>query len=116
MTKEQYQKREQQLKRNFRLFVIFLIAGACLISWKVYQVPKTYTVTLSREQWGEVLQGIDSTNKLLLESDLPTRKSVYASSKLSFLTQTIQMQVGQEIAEEQKAAADTSKRVTKKPK
>lgn len=115
MTKEQYQKREQQLKRNFRAFVIFLIAGAFLISWKVYQVPKTYSVTLSKEQWQDVLQSVDSTNKLLLESDLPTRKSVYASSKLSFLTQTIQMQVGQQISDEQRKAADTLKPKTKKP-
>lgn len=109
MTKEQYQKREVRLKNQYRAFIGLFLALFILVAWKRHQVPKTYTVTLSREQWGEVLQGIDSTNKLLLESDLPTRKSVYASSKLSFLTQTIQMQVGQEIAEEQKKATDTTK-------
>ena len=113
MTKEEYQNRQTPL---LLIAIIGIMAVGMFAAFKQKQVPKTYSVTLSKEQWQDVLQSVDSTNKLLLESDLPTRKSVYASSKLSFLTQTIQMQVGQQIAEEQKAAADTTKRVTKKPK
>lgn len=75
--------------------------------------PKAYTVTLSLDQWQNILTQVDSTRKILLDSDVPTRKTVYATSALSLITQTISMQVSQQLAAEQKAA-DTTKPKTQK--
>jgi|SRR5215469_5714838 len=93
---------KQKLSNVFLAFLI--IGGVSAFAYRQSQpAPKTYTVTLPLEKWQGILTAVDSTNKLILDSDIPTKKSVYATSALSFLLQSIQFQVGQQLQAEQKA-------------
>jgi hypothetical protein len=92
---------------------ISLIASLLVIGCTCFAqrpaTPKTYTVTLPVEQWQAALQSLDSANKVMIGSDAPARNVSYVASKLSFLIQTIQTQVGQQMQAEQKAEADSTK-------
>lgn len=74
--------------------------------------PKEYTVTLTKDQWVSALGVIDSTQKLLIKSDLPVKEVVGVNNGLAQLTQTISMQVGAQLQAEQKA--DSTKPKTQK--
>lgn len=100
------------MKQVITLASLFILIG--IVGFKNEQGPKSYSVTLSIEEWQGILNQLDSTRKIILDSDIPTRKTVYATSSLSFLTQSIQMQVSQQLAVEQKS--DSAKPATKKPK
>lgn len=104
------------LRTRFSKLIFCLLVIGCAsvvtLGFRKVALPKFYTVTLSLDQWQHILTSVDSTNKIILDSDIPTRKTVYATSALSFLTQTIQMQVGQQLQNEQKV--DTTKPKTPK--
>lgn len=106
---------EQKLRNRFHAFLAVLISGGLIFitSWKSFQVPKTYTVTLSIEQWEGALQSLDSANKVLVGSDAPARNVSYVTSKISSLMQAIQMQVGQQMQAEQKTDS-TKPKIPKK--
>lgn len=85
--------------------VIIFISALFVTSFFAFrpkEVPRTYTVTLSIEQWEGALQSLDSANKVLVGSDAPARNVSYVTSKISSLMQAIQMQVGQQMQAEQK--------------
>jgi hypothetical protein len=88
------------------LFMILSIP--CLIfifSFQKPTPPKTYTVSLSKDEWVNVLQVIDSSQKMLIKSDLPAREVAGITSRMAQVNQTIQFQVSAQLQEEQKAAA-----------
>lgn len=98
------------------LFILLISVSLSTRAQVKNPAPKTYTVILSIDQWEGALQSLDSANKVMIGSDAPARNVSYVTSKLSFLVQTIQYQVSQQLQAEQKVAADTTKPATKKPK
>lgn len=90
---------------------LLIVAG---LSAFIYgqEVPKSYAVTLTKDQWVSALGVIDSTQKLLIKSDLPVKEVVGVNNGLAQLTQTISTQVGAQLQAEQKA--DSTKPKTPK--
>jgi len=92
------------MKQKVNIFLI--VMGAFVATIFSFQTkpspPKTYTVTLSIDDWRNVLQVIDTTSKLLNESDLPVRKVIFASQGLASINQAIQFQVSKQLQEEAK--------------
>jgi len=85
-----------------KAFFIIALASLITFGFKKVQAPKTYTVSLSVEQWNQVIQIVDSSAILLNESDLPARKVIWASQGLASINQAIKFQVSAQITAEQK--------------
>lgn len=82
-----------------------------LFAWRgrIYNPPaKTYTVTLSLDEWRSVLQVIDTSSKLLNKSDLPAKEVVFANSGLAQINQAIQFQVSAQLTAEAKKDSTTN--------
>jgi len=94
------------MKQFFPQFNLFLLGALAMILLVAFAQsnppPKTYTVTLSLDEWRYVLQAIDTSSKLLNESDLPVRKVIFANNSLAQVNQTIQVQVSAQIQAEAK--------------
>lgn len=85
------------------LIALFVCVVGAIYSWQTKPTPpKTYTVSLSIEDWRSVLQVIDTTSKLLNESDLPVRKVIFANQGLASVNQAIQFQVSRQLQDEAK--------------
>lgn len=103
------------MKQLSKLFLIGCLTTIVFsfgnISWFP---PKTYTVTLSLDEWRSVLQVIDTSSKLLNKSDLPAKEVVFANSGLAQINQAIQFQVSAQLqAEAKKDSTNAVKPKTK---
>jgi hypothetical protein len=80
--------------------------------------PKTYTVSLSIDDWRNVLQSQDSSRRILIRTKLPTDETNYCIQTSFSLSQQISTQVGEQIQQEQKEAAkkDSVDKAAHKPK
>ena len=94
--------------KSFSVFFAVVLFASSAKAQKV-QTPKTYTVSLTKEQWLSVLGNMDSCNRIVQESDIPVRKANFILQSYSTLYQTVSLQVGAQIQAEEKAAADTTK-------
>lgn len=108
------------MKQNKLAINILIPIGIAFIIGMVFAIgssfqtkpapPKTYTVSLSLEDWRGVLQVIDTSSKLLNESDLPVRKVIFANQGLASINQAIQFQVSQQLnAEAKKDSTNNAK-------
>lgn len=98
------------MKQGLMLTALFIFIG--IVGWQKEQAPKTYTVTLPLQTWQNIINHLDSTSKIMIESDLPARKVAWANSGIANIMQTIQFQVSKEMQEEQKS--DSTKPKNKK--
>lgn len=75
------------MKRRL-LLVITVLAGISCITWalnaqqKIPQPPKTYTVTLTPEQWEGVLTGLESIKNAVKVSSMTAKESTFISDSL----------------------------------
>lgn len=105
------QRFEKEIKWSERLSI--MLAIICIVgmvsSWRSYVAPpKTYTVTLSLDEWRGVLQAIDTSSKLLNKLDLPGREVIYANQSLAQVNQAIQFQVSKQLEAEAKKDSSTN--------
>jgi|HubBroStandDraft_3_1064219.scaffolds.fasta_scaffold22737_6 hypothetical protein len=99
------------MKQGLFLAAFFILIG--IVAWKKEQAPKTYTVTLSLNQWAAHLKYIANARIVMMQSTMPANVVTSWSDSLSLLSEEINRQVSQQM---QKEAADTSKPVTNKHK
>lgn len=75
------------MKRRL-LLVITVLAGISCITWalrgqqKIPQTQKTYTVTLTPEQWESVLGGLESIKNIVKVSSITAKESTFISDSL----------------------------------
>lgn len=90
------------------IFIIFL-AALITFGFKQISAPsKTYTVSLTIDEWRGVLQAIDTSSKLLNKSDLPVREVIFANQSLANINQTIRFQLSAQLQAEAKKDSTNS--------
>lgn len=102
------QRFEKEIKAGSYIVIAFMVITifGVVSSWKfIPSPPKTYTVSLSIDDWRNVLQSQDSSRRILIRTKLPTDEINYCIQTSFALSQQISTQVGEQLAEEQKAAA-----------
>lgn len=71
--------------------VITIVSGltwALKAQQKPPQPPKTYSVTLTREQWSLVLNGLETIKNSVKVSNMPAKESTFISDSLITIYQT----------------------------
>src|SRR5262249_11825319 len=89
--------------KTFLIFVITVVATVAFTFRISQQPPKSYTVTLTLDQWKGVLGAIDSAQKVMVDSDIPVRKVVGINQALAQVSQTFSMQLSAELQKEAEA-------------
>ena len=114
MTNEDLKQKEHKARVSYSRFIYGLVfIPLIVLAFKkaiAPEPPKTYTVTLSLDEWRGVLQAIDTSSKLLNKSDLPVREVIFANQSLAQVNQAIQFQVSAQLqAEAKKDSTNASK-------
>lgn len=96
------------------LFVVLTSFGVYMN--KHYSPSKSYTVTLSLDQWQNIYSGLDSSRRLIIKSDLPTKETLWPLQQLINATTCIQQQLqGQLLTEQEEQRKKDSTEAAKKP-
>lgn len=107
---------------NLRLHVIIgIIVIASVSTWalkaqtKPKEAPKRYHVTLTREQWVSVLNGLEAIKNAVKTSSMTAAQSTFICDSIISLYQTeFDRQVSTQLAAEQKAKPEVKKDSTSK--
>lgn len=102
------------MKTLFRspwMFLFYLTFFGCvLMAWQSrQQAPKTYTVSLTQEQWGAKLKVLSDAKEVMRKSSYPGTIISSVTDSLDVMVKEINEQVGLEIQREAiKAKIDTT--------
>lgn len=109
------ERSEKQIKIGSYFIAAYVIIGIPLVvsSWTFIprnQPTKTYSVTLTTDQWQSRLQTINASKEIMRKSTLPGNVISQYSDSLDVISRDIQEQVGAQIQREQKADSTKSKK------
>lgn len=96
--------------KSISLIAMVVLFAVSNVSAQKVQPAKSYTVTLTLEQWSQAVGGINYADSLLSASDVPTVRAIPAIQSLSKTIALLTLQINEQLAAEQKAAADTTKK------
>lgn len=101
------------------LLFVSIITGAAFLTMmaqtKPQQSPKTYNVSLTKEQWYSVLNGLEAIKSSVKLSNMPASQSTYISDSLIAVYQVeFSRQVNMQLAAEQPEVKKDSTSKSKK--
>lgn len=95
------------MKRNLIIGFLLLLIG--ILGFQKYTAPKTYTVTLTLDEWQKVMRHIELGKSLIIKSDLPARDAAAGIDSLSQSQQLFSMQIMAQLQAESKDTLKTKK-------
>lgn len=109
------ERSEKQIKIGSYFIAAYVIIGIPLVvsSWTFIprnQPTKTYSVSLTTDQWQSRLQTINASKEIMRKSTLPGNVISQYSDSLSVMAQEISEQVGAQIQREQKVDSTKPKK------